>query len=389
MNLAFVLHGKYFEGGGTGIYCDQVVRHLARQGHGVWLISSAPRDSADYLNDGVQFVHLPNPRSAVPFTSLLRWNLRVTRTLRAIESKHGLDVVEFASYHPEALAYLFSRRKAAVCIRVHEERTPITLGWLRRNPKDAVREALCWLQMARADVLMPFSEPIHENCIQFMKSARRAAKVFTIRSGIDMNVFSPAACPPAAYRNLEGKRIILFVGRITEDKGAYELIEAYRSQIAPQYRDTVLVLVGRAEKPDRLAWALQGTDGTVVHVDRVGQEELPAYYSHAYVFVGPSRFEPFGLVFVEALACGLPVIGVARGGPLEIVEPGKTGLLCPDNSALSIAQAIQQLLRDGGLRDRMAKSARASVVGRFGIDGVASDMAAMYDKIRETAGELK
>ena len=382
MNLAFVVQqGLYPFGGGTGVYLDTIPRRLAKLGNRVWLISSTPKDPDDYLKDGVQFVHVPMLRSAIPFTSLFRWEWRVTRLLREIESEHGLDVVEFPSHHPEALVYAFSRRQAAVCIRIHEARNPVKLGWLWHDPRDAVREALCWLQMARADVILPVSAALHDNCVSYMGSDRHTRKIFTIRPGYDMDLFAPAPLPPDAYRGLEGKRVILFVGRITEAKGTYNLIDAFRDQIAARFEDAVLVLVGVPEEPDRLRRALEGFGGKVIHLDDVETRDLPAFYSHAYAFVGPSRNEPFGAIFVEALACGAPVVSVAKGGPLEIVEHEKTGLLCPDNSPGSIAQALERLLADRDLRDRMARSARASVVDRFGIDRLSSELLETYGDI--------
>jgi glycosyltransferase involved in cell wall biosynthesis len=380
MNLAFVVKDLLYGGGN---YYDILSRRLAQQGNRVWLISSVPKDADDYRQDGVQFVHVPIWRSAVPLTSLLRWVWRVARVLRRIEAEHGLDVVEFPSYYPEGLVYAFSRRRAAICIRVHEGRRPVGLGWLWRDPRDALREALCRLQMARADVIVPNSALVHDTCVRFMGSARQVRKIFTIHPGMDLDLYAPTPVPPPAYRALEGRRIILFVGRITEAKGTYNLIEAFKDQIAPRFGDTALVLVGVPEEPDRLRRALDGLDGSAIHLDDVQTRDLPSYYSNAYVFVGPSRAEPFGAVFVEALACGLPVISVAKGGPLEIVAHEETGLLCPDNSAGSIAGALGRLLSDGALRDRMARSARASVVGRFGIDRVVSELLERY---HETAG---
>jgi glycosyltransferase involved in cell wall biosynthesis len=380
MKIAFVVKDLYY---GGGAYYDLLSRRLAKQGHRVWLISTVPKDADDYRKDGVQFVHVPIWRSAIPLTSLLRWEWRVGRVLRAIEAEHGLDVVEFPSFDPEALVYAFSKRRAAIAIRVHEGRRPVGLGWFWRNPRDALREALCRVQMARADVILPNSAMVHETCVHFMGSARHARKIFTILPGMDMDLYVPTPLPPAPYRALEGRRIILFVGRITEAKGTYNLIEAFKDQIAPRFGDTVLVLVGVPEEPDRLRRALEGCEGKVIHLDNVATKDLPAFYSHAYVFAGPSRSEPFGAVFVEALACGLPVVSVARGGPLEIVEPEETGLLCPDNSPGAIAQALERLLSDRDLRDRMARSARSSVVARFGIDRVVSELMERY---REIAG---
>src|SRR5438093_13265425 len=100
MNLAFVVKDLYYGGGN---YYDVLSRRLAKQGNRVWLISSVPKDADDYRRDGVEFVHLPVWRSAIPLTSLLRWFWRVARVLRRIEAEHGLDVVEFPSYYPEGL----------------------------------------------------------------------------------------------------------------------------------------------------------------------------------------------------------------------------------------------------------------------------------------------
>jgi glycosyltransferase involved in cell wall biosynthesis len=330
MNLAFaVQQGLYPLGGGTGVYLDTIPRSLARLGNRVWLISSTPKDPNDYLKDSVQFVHVPMLRSAIPFTSLLRWEWRVARVLWRIEAEHGLDVVEFPSYHPEALLYAYSRRRAAVAIRIHEGKQPVGLGRLWRDPRDALREVLCWLQMARADGILPVSDRLHDLCVRYMGSARYARKILTIRPGYDLGFFAPTPIPPPAYRGLEGRRIILFVGRITEAKGTYNLIAAFKELIAPRFADTVLVLVGVPEEPDQLRRALDGTDGKVIHLDDVETRELPAFYSHAYVFAGPSRDEPFGAVFVEALACGVPVVSVAKGARWRLSSPRGRGSSAP------------------------------------------------------------
>jgi glycosyltransferase involved in cell wall biosynthesis len=380
MNLAFVVKDLYYGGGN---YYDKLARLLAKQGNRVWLISRIPKDADDYLKDGVRFVHVPMWRSAIPFTSLLRWEWRVARVLHRIEAEHGLDVVEFPSFLPEGLVYEFSRPRAKVAIRVHEWKNRVGLRRLWRDPRDAFREVLCRLQMARADVILPISTIVHDVCVRYMGSERYARRTFTIRPGIDMDFYAATALPPDRYRTLEGRRIILFVGRITAGKGTYDLIEAFRTHIAPRFGDAVLVLVGRPEEPDEFRAALEGCGEDVIHFDDIETKDLPAFYSHAYVFVGPSRSEPFGAVFVEALACGLPVISVARGGPLEIVEPEETGLLCPDSSPAAIAQALTRLLSDRDLRDRMARSARSSVVERFGIGRVASEV---MEKYMEVAG---
>jgi glycosyltransferase involved in cell wall biosynthesis len=363
---------------GSGTYYENISRRLVKEGNRVWLISNVLRDADDFRRDGVQFVHVPRRRSAIPFTSLFGWERRVSDVLRRIEAEHGLDLVEFQSFHPEGLLYALSLRRPAVSIRVHEWKNRVGLRWLCRDPREAILQALCWLQMARADVLLPVSDAVHDACAQFMGSGRYSRKTFTIRPGMDMELYAPTHVRPGCYQPLEGKRIILFVGRITRAKGAYKLIDAFKDQIAPRFADTVLVLIGKPEDPDRLRCALEGLPDRVIHLVDVETKDMPRCYTHAYVFVGPSESEPFGAVFVEALACGLPVIGVAVGGPVEIVEPEKTGLLCADNSSASIARALERLLSDRELRERMAGAARASVAERYGIDRVVSELIPRY-----------
>ncbi len=253
MNIAFV-DQKMLPGIGT--YYDNISRLLAKRGNRIWLISAAPKDAEDYRKDGVQFVHVPSGRSGVPFTAQLRWDWRVASVLWGIEVEHGLDVVEFSSFLPEGLVYVYSRRRAAVCIRVHEWKNPVGVRRLWRDTGDAIREILCWLQMARADLILPVSAVLRDECIPYMGSARQARKIFTVRPGYDLEEFAPTPELPPAYRALQGQRIILFVGRITEAKGTYNLIEAFRNLIAPRFGDAALVLVGVPEKPDQLRSAL-------------------------------------------------------------------------------------------------------------------------------------
>lgn len=116
MNIAFV-DQKMLPGIGT--YYDTISRLLAQRGNRTWLISNVPRDGDDYRKDGVQFVHVPSCRSRVRFTAQIRWDWRVARVLQGIEAEHGLDLVEFSSYLPEGLVYVYwsaKRRSASGCM---------------------------------------------------------------------------------------------------------------------------------------------------------------------------------------------------------------------------------------------------------------------------------
>lgn len=383
MNIAIVTQFVSPLGGGTGTYYDTMPRTLASLGHRVWLITSTPKDPNDYNADGVRYAHVPATRSPVPGTSLLLWEWRVCRLLQRISSEGGLDVVEFPSFFPEGLLYVFHpRRKPAVFIRLFEWKDRLRLRDLWRDPSTFLRNTLCWLVMARADALLAFSDALEGNYREFM-GQRITEKIFRHHGAIDVQRFRPTDAFPRVYSSLRGKRIILFTGRITHAKGAYNLLEAYTSRITEHSSDTVLVLAGPPEDPTEFARVMESTrhNSRVIHLGSVDHHMLPKLYSHAYVFVGPSEREPFGLVFAEALACGLPVISVDAGGPPEIVDEGITGILCPDNSVDSIAEALERILSNQRLRNEMADRARESVVHRFSTEHIAAELLATYEKV--------
>lgn len=116
-------------------------------------------------------------------------------------------------------------------------------------------------------------------------------------------------------------------------------------------------------------------------VGAVAHEELPTYYSAADVSVMPSSYESFGLVAVESLACGTPVVATRVGGLTSIVHDGETGLLVPWRDAELFAEHLGRVLQDDALRARLAGNARASVLS-YGWDGIADEHLALYAEVR-------
>ena len=164
---------------------------------------------------------------------------------------------------------------------------------------------------------------------------------------------------PAAFP--ERARIILTVGRwdpAERYKGADTLISAM-PRLLRTVPDAVLILVGEGEDRPRLEQLALESDVTAHTRFLYGltQEELFACYAHCDVFALPSGGEGFGLVFLEAMAHGKPVIGGAHGGTPDVIEDGVTGVLVPYGDAALLSSALEPLLSD---------SARASEMGARG-----------------------
>lgn len=153
---------------------------------------------------------------------------------------------------------------------------------------------------------------------------------------------------------------ILFVGRLSEEKGVLELAEAARG--------LPLVVAGSGH----LASRMPGLVGPVP------PRELGGFYDRAAVVVVPSRREGYGVVAREAMAHGRPVVASAVGGLLEAIEDDVTGVLVPALDVASLRRALEELLVDGGRRARLGAAARAYAVEHFSREAEVDALLAVY-----------
>ncbi len=184
-------------------------------------------------------------------------------------------------------------------------------------------------------------------------------KIEVIPNGVDIWEFARLPRVPDGNEPIVG----LFVGRIDPDqKGLHTLVRAVAllsTSIGLQIR-----LVGEdwgGTEPLRSLAHRLGVSDRVAFVGKLSRAELLQEYAQAQFFVLPSIFEPFGIVLLEAMAAGLPVIASRVGGIPEIVEDGRTGLLVEPGNPGALAEALRHLCRDEVLRRSMGHSAREQV----------------------------
>ena len=233
-------------------------------------------------------------------------------------------------------------------------------------------------------------------------------RVRVIHNGIDPAEYHPTRAPERirALGVNPDVPIVLFVGRITRQKGILHLVRAIRQlnpgmQVvlcagAPDTADIAAEMTALVEEARRTA-AVE-----IVWIDRmVSREEVIALYSHATVFVCPSVYEPFGIINLEAMACETPVIAAAVGGIPEIVVHGETGLLVPfaaegggsaepvdaEGYSSALAAAINELMADRDRCDAMGRAGRARVLAQFSWESIARKTLDFYRDLVAGAGD--
>ncbi|MDQ0752968.1 starch synthase [Streptomyces africanus] len=218
-------------------------------------------------------------------------------------------------------------------------------------------------------------------------------KVHVIHNGIDTSLYRPDHGTDALDRvGLDRSRpYVLFVGRITRQKGVPHLLRAVRD-IDPAAQ--VVLCAGAPDTPeiDQEFRELFGElsrvrDGVFWIPKMLPRPEVIQLLTHAALFVCPSVYEPLGIVNLEAMACGTPVVASAVGGIPEVVDDGRTGLLVPagDGFEAGLARAMDSVLGDPQAARRMGEAGRERAVGEFGWDAVARRTVRLYEEILKQA----
>ena len=210
-----------------------------------------------------------------------------------------------------------------------------------------------------------------------------ADRVTVVPCGVDLSRFSPEG--PAEPRR-PGLRRVLAVGRLVARKGVADVIGALADT-----PDTELVVVGGpdaagldgdAEACRLRALADDAGVGDRVHLrGRLGREELPAVLRSADAVACVPWYEPFGLVAIEAMACGVPVVAAAVGGLCDTVVDGVTGLHVPPRDPCAVAAALRRVLDDADLARRLGDAGAERARARYGWESVARATSAVYREV--------
>lgn len=229
-------------------------------------------------------------------------------------------------------------------------------------------------------------------CSEFMKAEVGryfdcpADKVDVIYNGVEPEKFQFewSDAERAEWRSrlaLPDEKIVMYVGRFVREKGIHVLLNAAGAILA-EMPNTKFVIVGgghRASLERFVHW--YGLEGKVLFTGFMANRSLHQLYRSADVAVFPSLYEPFGIVALEAMAAGAPVVTSDAGGLREVVLHDVTGTTTYAGSAESLAWGVLRVLRDAEHSDRLSTKARARLVSEFDWTGIAAQTSAVYDRV--------
>jgi glycosyltransferase involved in cell wall biosynthesis len=311
-----------------------------------------------------------------------RW--QITTTMHILESVANYLLPHFTGNIVSLLSagpYLSSLKKELNKERyevIHVTAFPFALVWLVWKACKAIgRPFVC-------TPLIHFEDPSHKNPLlwkalreasaviacsnyekgEMMKMGIHPSKIHLIPMGINSDEWENLDGERfrRKYR-LKGKRVILFAGTKDYNKGAIHLLQAVE-KIRQKLKDLILVSIGLPTKEWKRSRNLLPED-SLLDLGHVSEEEKREAFDACDLFVMPSRYDSFGIVYLEAWRCGKPVIGARVGAIPEVIEEGKDGLLVEFGEVDQLASAIISLLNTPDLSKEMGETGRKKVIDRF------------------------
>ena len=388
--------------GGAGVHVEYLTRELSALEEGrhfvrVLCFGNQAERTPTLLVDGVEApvrIQAQDPRHVKFFDTLLR-------DLVMAGMAADIDIVHCHTWYSHLAGCLVKQLQNVPLVLTTHSLEPHR-PW-KAEQLGTAYHASSWVERTayqNADGIVAVSESMKAD-VQGLYGVA-AEKVRVIHNGIDLREYRPRRDPAvlAAHGIREDVPFVLFVGRITRQKGIIHLVNAIR-HLRPGVQ--VVLCAGAPDTPEiarEMTAAVERARADSQHHIVWIQEMLPkdqviALYTHAAIFVCPSVYEPFGIINLEAMACETPVVASAVGGIPEVVEHGDTGLLVPPEAigpseveprhpgqfSRDLAAAVNVLLDDADLRESMGKKARARVEQQFSWTSIARQTLEFYQEL--------
>ena len=367
--------------GGMNVYVRELAAALGDLGTQVDIFTREHADVAnriETIGPNVRVIHLRAGEPDAPMGELYTHLPEFLDQLNAFREEEGM---EYDVVHSHYWLSSWVGRELSQAIDAPHVVTFHTLGLIKMQSRageveQTERPVVEAEVMASADRIIAFSA--HERDAMARLYGADANKVSLVPCGVDLSVFRPLDQASVRDRlGLNGEKIILYVGRIEPLKGLDLLVEtAAQIDIGESVR---MIVVGAdangGVELDRVKQLAKERDleDQIDFVGQVDHTELPLYYNAADVCVVPSYYESFGLVALESMACGTPVVATRVGGLPTIIDHGRTGYLkswrCPE----AFANSLEMIMSSDGLQQSMGEAARKRAEG-MGWDNVAAMM---------------
>ena len=353
MKIALVSPYDFAYPGGVTNHISCLEHYLTLMGHEVKVIAPASKVVPDF---GDRFIAIGKPRPVPASGSICRVTISpwLSSKIKAVLDREKFDIIHLHEPLMPMLCTTVLRLSQTVNVGTFHAHGARLLGYNFGRPFSTILLKK-WFRKLNGRIAV--SEP----AMQFANGHLHGYYT-VIPNGVDLEHFSPDVLPIDEF--CDGKVNILFVGRLEKRKGLNYLLKAYQ-QAKREVPNSRLIVVGpgtrlRHKYEKQIMWS--GIKD-VVFVGYAGYDELPRYYKMADIFCAPATSgESFGIVLLEAMAVGKPIVASNIEGYASVVNHGVDGLLVPPRDERSLAQALISLMTDQSLRHQMGAKGKVKAL---------------------------
>jgi len=369
MKIALVSPYDFAYPGGVANHISALERHLTRMGHQVKVIAPASKAISSFNG---HFIPVGKPRPIPVSGSIARITVSplLSSQIKEILAEEKFDIVHL---HEPLMPML-----CTTMLRLSHTTTVGTFHACDGSPAYQIATPLGklllkkWFKKLNGRIAV--SPPAREFVGKYF-----SGEFAIIPNGIELEHFHPGVSP--IEKNCDGKMNILCVGRLEKRKGLSYLLKAYQ-QVKQEIPDSRLIVVGPGirlrNKYENFVWKNGLKD--VEFVGNVSYDELPRYYQTADVFCSPATGrESFGIVLLEAMALGKPIVASRIDGYASVISHGGEGALVPPRDDKTLARALSTLLTDKPLRQQMGSRGRLTAI-KYSWEQIAQRVCRYYEK---------
>jgi len=372
MRVGLVSPYDFASPGGVNDHVRHLARRLRQLGHDARIF--APSSRADIDFDSARFYRIGSPISIPVNDSVARITLsfHLANRVAAIMEEERFDVVHFHEPLMPALPISMLRMSTTANVGTFHAFARSNVGYYYGRP-----------------LLQPYLEHLHRGIAVSGPARAFVNRYFpdyplrVIPNGIDTEAYRPGLAP---IRHLKDDNLnILFVGRLEKRKGVGDLLRAFQfmQSRVPKVR---LIIVGDGPLRGKVeSYVSRHRLPNVVLAGYVPESVKPRYYDSADIFCAPATgAESFGIVLLEAMASGLPVVATEIAGYMSVLEPGRDSVTVQPKSWRELGASLVILARDAELRGRMGAYAHEKA-RRYSWDAVATEVVEVYQEAIEAA----
>ncbi len=385
MKITIIISGYYPLIGGAEVFAQEVAEYLVKKGDEVDIVTTRPDRSLsglETINDVV--VHRVT-LGRIKYLSYVAGYFRLLWHLLRLDKERNYDLIHAVGDGLPSIVATSIKKLRGKPYLITIQGGDITPGY-KKNLSGRIAKKLQQWSFRSADTVHVISKDLREQTEQL-----GAHNPIVIPNGVDASIFRPLN--KAALRKKHGfsqdEKIVVGVARLIPRKGIDYLIRA-TAKVAEHFTNLRLLIIGDGIQRSELEKLISQVklDAKAQILGLVNHEQVPQYFSMADVFVIPSLYEPLGIVTIEAMACGVPVIGTNVDGIPDVVEDGKNGILVPPGDAEQLAEAIVKLLRDEDTRNRFAREGLETVKQKFLWENVLMRIEDLYSNLVVLAREV-